>query len=62
MNLWIAICSYFLSDRPDEDTGATVAEYALLVALIAVVVVGAITAFGGALSGFFGGLPGDLGF
>lgn len=62
MKLWIALCSYLMADRTDEDRGATVAEYALLVALIAVVVVGSITLFGSALSTFFGSLPTKLGF
>lgn len=45
-----------------EDEGATIAEYALLVALIAVAAVAAITAFGGRLGSFFSGLPARLGF
>lgn len=41
-----------------EETGATAVEYALLVGLIAVVLVVGITAFGPALSDFFGTLAG----
>ncbi len=62
MKLLITLYTYLMADHPEEDRGATAAEYALLVALIAVAVVGAVTAFGGALSDFFTGLPGDLGF
>ena len=36
-----------------KDRGATATEYALLVALIALAIVVAVTAFGSALSGFF---------
>ncbi|OMH27713.1 hypothetical protein BKD30_03485 [Tersicoccus phoenicis] len=39
-----------------EETGATAVEYALLVGLIAVVLVGGVMAFGPALSTFFSGL------
>jgi pilus assembly protein Flp/PilA len=47
---------------PDRDRGAGIAEYALLVALIALIALGGITIFGEDLSDFFGGLSGDLGF
>jgi pilus assembly protein Flp/PilA len=43
-----------------EDRCATVVEYALLVALIALVVIGAITIFGSSLADFFGGLGDQL--
>ncbi len=39
-----------LQSRTGRDDGASLVEYALLVALIAIVAVVAITAFGGALS------------
>ena len=45
-----------------RDRGAGIAEYALLVAGIAVVAAVAIAAFGGALATFFGGLADALGF
>lgn len=61
MTIFTTLLSYLLADRED-DRGATVAEYALLVALIAVAVVAAITLFGEALGDFFGSLPGRLGF
>lgn len=45
----------------DDERGATATEYALLVALIAVVIVGGITIFGGALNTFFSGLSTKVG-
>lgn len=39
-----------------KDRGATATEYALLVALIALVIVAAVTFFGNALSDFFHGI------
>ncbi|MFM8305043.1 MAG: Flp family type IVb pilin [Actinomycetota bacterium] len=44
------------------ERGAGIAEYALLVALIAVVALGGIQLFGNGVSDFFGGLPAQLGF
>lgn len=60
MKLIVAIQSFFTSPRQDNDRGATVVEYALLVALIALVVIGAITIFGQQLSDFFGGIGDNL--
>jgi len=39
--------------RPDPDRGATAAEYALVAFLIAVVIVGSVTALGLAVQGLF---------
>jgi len=39
-----------------EDQGQDLVEYAMLLALIALVVVGGITTFGGALNTFYSGL------
>ncbi|WP_144659442.1 Flp family type IVb pilin [Paenarthrobacter nicotinovorans] len=39
-----------------EEKGATATEYGLLVGLIALILVGGVGAFGGALNGFFNGL------
>jgi pilus assembly protein Flp/PilA len=44
-----------------REEGQTMAEYGMLVALIAVAAIVAVTAFGGALSSFFSGLGGQLG-
>lgn len=60
MNLILAIYSYLESPRQKSDEGATVVEYALLVALIALVVIGAITLFGQQLADFFTGLGDNL--
>ncbi|MDG3004752.1 Flp family type IVb pilin [Paludisphaera mucosa] len=43
----------FLNRLVSEEDGATMVEYALMVALIAVVVMGAVTTLGTALSGKF---------
>ena len=60
MKLVVAIQSFFTAPKPQDDRGATVVEYALLVALIGLVVIGAITLFGQQLSAFFGGLGRNL--
>ena len=43
-----------------EDEGATMPEYALMVALIAIVCVGAVTLLGGSVNGRFQALAADL--
>ncbi|MEY4607359.1 MAG: Flp family type IVb pilin [Ilumatobacteraceae bacterium] len=58
----ISLQSRLLSLRDGNDQGAGIAEYALLVALIAVVAIIGITTFGEQLADFFGTLPGKLGF
>lgn len=45
----------------DSDEGATAAEYGLLVALIALIIVAGVGAFGGALNAFFDGLADTVG-
>ena len=42
-----------LQTMKSEDRGATAVEYALMVGLIAVVIIGAVTALGGQLSTLF---------
>ena len=44
----------------NDEKGATAVEYGLMVALIAVVLVGGVTLFGGALNTFFSGLFAEL--
>jgi pilus assembly protein Flp/PilA len=44
-----------------EEEGATAVEYALMVALIAAVIVGAVTALGGAANGRFAQAAIDVG-
>lgn len=43
-----------------EEKGQDLVEYAMLVALIAIACVLAVTAFGGALSNFFGSIAGQI--
>ena len=43
-----------------NDDGATAVEYGLMVSLIAVVIIGAVTAIGVALNGTFGAVAGAL--
>jgi len=44
----------------DEDKGATAVEYGLMVALIAVVIIGAVTTLGGNLSTMFSSIAGKV--
>ncbi|MBG6226208.1 pilus assembly protein Flp/PilA [Arthrobacter sp. CAN_A2] len=44
-----------------EETGATAVEYGIMVALIAVILIAGVGAFGGSLNGFFTGLFAKLG-
>jgi len=48
----------FISDESGQD----LAEYALLIGLIAIVVIGAVTAFGGGLVGLFNNIVATLPF
>ena len=57
-----SVQSRLVTLREGDDQGAGLAEYALLVALIAVVAIVGITAFGEQLSTFFTSLPSKLGF
>ena len=43
-----------------REEGQTMAEYGLLIALVAIVLIGAVTAFSGALNGTFGTISGAL--
>jgi len=43
----------YMSARMENEEGATMVEYGLMVALIAVVVIGTVTAIGGGLDGLF---------
>jgi pilus assembly protein Flp/PilA len=44
----------------DEDKGATAVEYGLMVALIAVVIIGAVTLLGGNLATLFNNIAGAI--
>lgn len=64
LSLFATLYTFFVS-RIDglrrEETGATAVEYALMVGLIAVVLIGGLTVFGPQLSTFFSGLGTQLG-
>ena len=45
----------------DEEKGATAVEYGIMVALIAVVIIGAVTAFGTGLRDVFNGVTTNIG-
>ena len=45
-----------------DESGASAAEYGLLVSLIAVAIIVGVTAFGTGMNAFFSGLSGKLGF
>ena len=44
----------------DEEEGATAVEYGLMVALIAIVIIGAVTLLGGNLEALFNNIAGSL--
>ena len=52
--------SKFLSRFAADSSGATAIEYGLIVALIAVVIIGAVMAVGTNVSGSFGNVNGSL--
>ena len=51
----------WLTSLTKSERGASLVEYALLVALIAVVVIGAVTLLGGTTRDTFSGVASDLG-
>ena len=59
MKIYTKVLARFNSLRSED--GATAVEYGLMVALIAVVIIGGVTAIGLALSGVFDGVATDLG-
>lgn len=50
----------FLRNIIDDESGATAIEYGLIAALIAVVLIGALTTLQGSLTGIFEGIGGKL--
>jgi len=46
----------------NDESGASAAEYGLLVSLIAVAIIIGVTSFGTGMNTFFSGLSGKLGF
>ena len=49
-----------LIGRKDEEKGATAVEYGLMVALIAIVIIGAVTLLGDNLSALFADIAGSI--
>lgn len=56
MKWFIALYLQLFTARDDEDRGATMVEYALIVSFVALVALVGVTAFGSHLSSFFSGL------
>ncbi|MBT1001043.1 Flp family type IVb pilin [Paenarthrobacter sp. DKR-5] len=56
MSRFLVSFQSFLNRFNRDEEGATATEYSLLVALIALGIVVGVTAFGGALNGFFSNL------
>jgi pilus assembly protein Flp/PilA len=52
----IRLAQTLVSDTRNDDEGATAVEYGLMVALIAVVIIGAVIMLGDNLSSMFGGV------
>jgi pilus assembly protein Flp/PilA len=52
--------SKFVSRFAKDESGATAIEYGLIVALIAVVIIGAVTTLGSTLSGKFANVTSNL--
>ncbi|GAA2198714.1 Flp family type IVb pilin [Sinomonas flava] len=63
MNKFLVTLHIFWNDitNTEKEKGATATEYALLVAFIALAIVGGVTAFGGQLNTFFTGLGAAIG-
>ena len=63
LNLYATLATLvsFAKDRLErEEKGATAVEYGLMVALIAVVIIGAVTLLGNRLNGLFTAIAGAL--
>jgi pilus assembly protein Flp/PilA len=60
LNYFVALVTTLTQRLGRDDRGATAVEYGLMVALIAVVIIGAVTAIGGALNGVFTTVAGAL--
>lgn len=60
MTKLIVFLQTYLATMHDDDRGASLVEYALLVALIALAAIGAIVLLGGAISDLFTDIAGRL--
>lgn len=56
----IQFLTFMLNARRDEEKGATAVEYGLMVALIAVVIIGAVTLLGNNLNAMFNAIAGAI--
>ncbi|WP_199907712.1 Flp family type IVb pilin [Nocardioides terrigena] len=56
----IQFLSLMLNARRDDEKGATAVEYGLMVALIAVAIIGTVQALGGGLNTLFGTVTSSL--
>jgi pilus assembly protein Flp/PilA len=56
----IQFLTILLNARRDEEKGATAVEYGLMVALIAVAIIGMVSILGGNLSGLFEGVGTEI--
>ena len=59
-NYWTKFCAPYLRTRFDSERGASLVEYALLIALIAVICIGAVTFIGGKAKGKLSAAGGSL--
>ncbi|GAA1920523.1 Flp family type IVb pilin [Nocardioides hwasunensis] len=57
----IEFLTIMLNARRDEEKGATAVEYGLMVALIAIVIIAAVTLLGGNLSSLFNNVSSSIG-
>ena len=60
MTKFVAQLSALLNSLRTDEEGATAVEYGIMVSLIAVVIIGAVTAIGVALNGTFTTVAGSL--
>ncbi len=58
LHLYVTLSSFF--NAPREEKGATATEYALIIAFIALVIIGGLTIFGSQLDGFWSRISGSL--
>lgn len=60
LKLYVSLQNYLVQPLRRDDRGATAVEYGLLVALIAAVIVVAVTALGGKLTSLFTSITSNL--
>lgn len=60
VQLYASVVSYFASLKDAREEGQGMVEYALIIALVAVALIGALEALTGGISGTFGEVTGKL--